>query len=93
MAVVDADYKFLYLYVGRDGAMSDAQVFKHSLLKRCIEHDTIGLPQPDPLPRDDGPTPYYLVGDDAFPLKQWLMKPYARLHLDHYEKVFNYRLS
>ena len=38
-------------------------------------------------------TPYFLIGDDAFPLRPWMVKPYSRRHLDHDERIFNYRLS
>ena len=37
--------------------------------------------------------PFHLVGDDAFALKMWLMKPYAHLSQIHNERVFSYRLS
>ena len=39
------------------------------------------------------PMPYFLVGNDAFALKTWLMKPYSRRGLDLVERTFNYRLS
>ena len=29
---------------------------------------TIGLPAPEPLPNDDMDMPYFIVGDEAFPL-------------------------
>ena len=37
--------------------------------------------------------PYFLVGDDAFALKKWMMKPYSHRHLTVEERIFNYRLS
>ena len=37
--------------------------------------------------------PYYLVGDDAFPLQQWLMKPYPGQGIEETQTIFNYRLS
>ena len=33
--------------------------------------------EPDPLPRDDRDTPYYVIGDEAFALRTWLMKPFT----------------
>lgn len=41
-------------------------------------------------------TPFFFIGDDAFPLTQRLMKPFSmkgRSSLSNEEKVFNYRLS
>lgn len=37
--------------------------------------------------------PYVLVGDDAFPLKPYLMKPYPSRGRNDEEVIFNYRLS
>ena len=60
MDLVDANYRFLWVDVGGDGAMSDGQIFNNSDLKECLEDDSI--PDPDPLPYDDEDTPYFLLG-------------------------------
>lgn len=39
------------------------------------------------------PSKSVIVADDAFPLKPYLMKPYARQNLTMEQKIFNYRLS
>eukprot|EP00057_Strongylocentrotus_purpuratus_P003046 XP_003725810.1 PREDICTED: putative nuclease HARBI1 [Strongylocentrotus purpuratus] len=75
LALVDAEYKFLYVDIGVSGAGSDAGVFSETILKEGLEAGMIGLPDPDPLPHDDRPMPYFIVGDDAFALKTWMMKP------------------
>ena len=49
LALVDADYKFLWVNVGASGSSSDAQIFNCSKLKRRIENGTLGLPPPEPL--------------------------------------------
>ena len=93
MAVVDADYKFIWMSVGSYGSSSDGQIFRDSELRPMLEEGTLGLPPPSPLPHADRDTSYFLIGDDAFPLRSWMMKPYSRRHLDHDERIFNYRLS
>jgi len=93
MALVDADYKFTWVDVGSDGSSGDAQVFNNSEVKHAIENNTIGFPDPEPLSGDDKPIPHFIVGDDAFALQTWLMKPYPSLHLTFYQRIFNYRLS
>jgi hypothetical protein len=41
----------------------------------------------------DQDVPYYIIGDDAFALKTWLMKTYASRSLTREQRIFNYRLS
>ena len=79
--------------VGTQGSSSDAQIFNHGPLRNGLENDTLGLPDPEPLPHDDRPLPYFLVGDDAFPLRSWMMKPYSNRNMTNEERIFNYRLS
>jgi len=93
MALVDADYKFIWVEAGASGSASDAQLFQACELRDAIESGEIGFPAPEPLPNDDRDTPYFLIGDEAFPLKSWMMKPYSRKNLHHDERIFNYRLS
>ena len=37
--------------------------------------------------------PYCLVGDEIFPLENWLMRPYPGKNITEVQTVFNYRLS
>ncbi|GFR64133.1 hypothetical protein ElyMa_003624800 [Elysia marginata] len=37
--------------------------------------------------------PFMIVGDEAFPLKTYLMKPYAAKTLDQEKRIYNYRHS
>ena len=93
MALVDADYKFLWTHIGTSGSNNDAGIFMRSELRECLREGTLNLPDPEPLSGDTEPMPYYIIGDDAFPLRTWCMKPYSRLDLDIQHRVFNYRLS
>ena len=59
--------------------------------------NTLNLPSDELLPGDNILTsnrmPYVIVGDDAFPLKRHIMKPYAQRGLSDGKRIFNYRLS
>ena len=93
LGLVDADYKFIWADVGAQGASSDAQIFNHGPLRNTLESGTLGLPDSEPLPHDDRPIPYFLVGDDALPLRTWMMKPFSHCAMTNEERMFNYRLS
>ena len=93
LALVDADYKFLWVNVGTSGSSSDAQIFNRSKLKRRIENATLGLPPPEPLGPRRLDLHYFLLGDDAFALIPWLVKPYSRQPLTREERIANYRIS
>ncbi|CAH1266737.1 HARBI1 [Branchiostoma lanceolatum] len=93
MALVDAEYKFLWANVGAEGARSDAAIFQVCSLRLSLQEGTLGLPPAEPLPGDDRDTPFFIVGDDAFPLRHWLQKPFSLRDLTHDKRVYNYRLS
>jgi len=64
LALVDADYKFLYVDIGDSGAGSGRGVFGETDLKEPFEDGSIiCMPEQDPLPNDDKPMPYFIVGD------------------------------
>jgi hypothetical protein len=94
MAVVDADYNFMYVNVGCQGRISDGGVFKNCDLYRKIEMNELNLPQPSHLPGGNQELPYVFVADEAFRLSDTIMKPYSGTHKrGSYQRVFNYRLS
>ena len=37
--------------------------------------------------------PYVMVGDEAFPLRRYLVRPYLGKNLEEQKAIFNYRLS
>ena len=81
-AMVDADYKFTYIDVSGNGSSSDAQIYNKSDLHRGLDQNRIhAFPQPDPLPNDNQDVPYFIIGDDAFSLRTYLMKPYSTRNL------------
>ena len=54
---------------------------------------TLSLPDPDTLPGQTSQIPYFFVGDAAFPLKTYMLRPFPGKYLPDNKCFFNYRLS
>ena len=93
LAIVDASYRFIYVNVGAPGRGNDAGVWDVCDFHQSLKAGTLGIPEPTFLPSYTEKIPYHLVGDDAFSLQNYLMKPYAGMDLPMDKKIFNYRLS
>ena len=86
LAVVD-----VWVDIGSRGASSDAQIFNNSELKECMEDNSIDFPAPEVLPHDvRQKVPFFCVGDDAFALQEYMMKPFSRRGVDMDNRIFNY---
>lgn len=94
LAIVDAKYHFTFANVGCLGMISDGGVFKNtSFYKKDIGNE-LGIPEETLLPGQDIPMPYILVGDDALPLLNNILKPFSEHHpKGSIERKSNYRVS
>ena len=89
--VVDHSYRFIDINVGWPGSVHDARVFAHSALYEKITEKDL-LPQ-KPMLINGVNVPLYLIGDSAYPLQTWLMKPFAHgSSLTSEQKTYNYRI-
>ncbi|XP_071940897.1 uncharacterized protein [Antedon mediterranea] len=95
LALVDADYCFSFIDVGNYGSNSDGGIFARSDLNRAITNKTLEVPEDVNLPGSPelGPMPHVILGDEAFPLKTNIMRPYPGKELTDEKRIFNYRLS
>lgn len=81
LALVDHNYNFQCIDIGNYGSNSDGGIFEKSMLKKGLEENMLQLPY-DAV----------MLGNEAFPLKTYRMKPYARRNmLSRNEKIYNYR--
>ncbi|XP_035432588.1 uncharacterized protein LOC118271408 isoform X2 [Spodoptera frugiperda] len=93
-AVVDSEYRFIFMSVGSYGKECDSSIFKESTIWKKLNDGSLNIPKPRPLHATlQNDMPYVLVGDEAFPLSTNLLRPFGGTHLDHMKKIFNYRLS
>lgn len=91
--LVDANYRFISVEVGSYGKQSDGGIFTTSSLYHHLEQDTFNIPPPKALPDTDIIVPHVLVGDAAYPLKNYLMRPFSGQNLSPEHEIFNYSLS
>lgn len=92
-AVSDARCRFLYIEVGSYGKQSDGGIFATSSLMHHLENKSFHVPTKKKIPGTDIIAPFVLLGDEACPLKVYLMRPYSGRNLDQQQEVYNYRLS
>ena len=77
LAMVDANYNFLFVDVGCKGRISDGGVLRQSSIYNKLEINELNIPEPRLLsPNHAIKTPYMLLGDKAFALKPYCMRPY-----------------
>ena len=94
LAISDAKYRFTIVDIGAEGRQSDGGVFENSGLPHLFETNALHIPPPRRLSITDLEIPYVLLGDEAFPLNIYMMRPYPRSRqLNISKKIFNYRLS
>jgi hypothetical protein len=94
LALVDANYKIIYVDVGAAGRAGDAGVFNDSVLKNALIANALNIPPPENIEGlSDSQINHHIIGDDAFPMGMNMMKPYPHRRLEKENRIFNYRLS
>jgi hypothetical protein len=75
MAWVDADYKFIFVYIGSYDSSSDATIFRNSNMGRKLENGELNIPIDGPLSNDINGTSitFVVVGDEAFGLSKYML--------------------
>jgi hypothetical protein len=68
--------------VGSNGRVNDGAVFRNSTLNSAMENNLLSWPDNS-----------LLIGDDAFPPRNILLKPHSKVNLTFKQKIFNYCLS
>ena len=87
--LVDSDYRFLDICVGWPGKVHNARIFKNSPLFALCCARTFLLPDMSVM-ISGVRVPPLILGDSAYALSEWLMKPYTdRGNLTRDETSFN----
>lgn len=94
LPICDANGKYLMFDIGAPGRRSDGGVFRSCEIGKRFFAGQMNLPSPAKISENGPVLPYFIVGDEGFPLTEFLMRPYSRYGtLGMRQKVFNYRLS
>ena len=67
--------------VGCSGRISDGGVFRNATLSNALEENTLNILNARSLPGGQERLSFVIVGDAAFPLKEYLIKPYPHRQL------------
>ena len=90
MSLVDSHYRFIWGSCGFPGNSHDSIILQSTDLWDSIQ-ESCTFEMAKEVGNVD--IPPVIVGDAAFPLRTWLMKPYTDAVVSPEQKYFNYRLS
>jgi hypothetical protein len=94
LATCVAKYRFTNVDIGAYGRQSDGGVFSNSVLGQKLEQGSLQIPGDRRIKNSNITQPCTFVGDDAFALSSYMMKPYAGDRIvDKKKRIFNYRLA
>lgn len=92
-AVCDGNLRFLSVSAGYPGSVHDSRILRNSWLFQEANNESILAAPIFHLNENIGLKPY-LVGDAAYPLFSWLIKPFQQTkHLAYSQQQFNVELS
>ena len=91
LALVDANYRFIWASLGAPGNTHDSTLFQSSnLWSKIVSGDVL---PPALVNIEDTSFPPLILGDGAFPMRTWITKPYGDAVLSERKRYYNYRLS
>lgn len=91
--MADANSRFIIVEVGAPGRQSDGGTFLNSTLSKQLMSGTFPLPPDRVIAGHDTPLPYYFIGDEAFHLEPFMMRPFPKSKLNEGTKKFNLKLA
>jgi len=93
-AVADAKFKFVTIEaVGGYGRQRGGGTFTSSAIYTMKNSGDLKFSKDSFLPNIIISMPYVLLSDEAYPLLDWVLRPYARRNLTLESEYFNSRLS
>lgn len=75
IAIVNSNYKFIYIDVGKQGRLSDGGEMEATSFFHKLNNGTLNLPENEEY--DEGLN-FVFVADEAFSLHEHILKPYSQ---------------
>ena len=91
--VADSESTFVSIEKGAYGKQSDGDTFSAFTCCPFFEDFESTLPKSASFEGSGTEVPFVILGEEAYLLKTYLMKPFVRKDLSSEERVFNYRQS
>jgi len=91
--VADADKKCITIEVRARGKLSDERIFAASTLFQLLNTNTFNVLPDKELPGSTIKLPHVLIDDEAYPLKNFLMRPFPSRNLNYIRENYNMRLN
>ena len=88
MAAADASYMFTFIGIGDFGHQTDSSIFNTSPFGEAPNKGLLNMPNEGQLPNTDQTAKLCFIGDEAFPLKENILRPYPGKNLN--EKLIWY---
>lgn len=90
LAIVDANYNFIFIDVGKEGSMHDSQVYDLCVFKKQLDNNALRFHKHATYDN----LPLYLIGDGGFRLSNHFMVPYKANQINTAkDRKFNQRIS
>jgi hypothetical protein len=94
IASCDANYFFTVVDIGAYGSLHDSRVFQDSVFGKTLKTNGLKhISSEKNIEGVEGKMPCVFVADEAFPLRQYIMRPFPGNKLRLAQRIFNYRLS
>lgn len=89
LAIVNSNYEFMYLNIGKNGRNSDANIIEHTKFYQLLQSGSLNLLTCNETLEGMN---CVLVADDAFAVRD-LLKPFPVRNMTPEHRIFTYRLS
>lgn len=90
MANVNHNYELIYVDVGKQGRISDGGVVQLTKFYKRLQNQTLNLLKPTEYGENLN---FVFIIDEAFALKEQVLKPFPQKSLNYERRIYNFRLS